>query len=359
MKNTPTVKVSDLLALVQRDYREKEKRSVYTLNLYINNQLLPFFGDRSAAFLQEKQIDEYKDKRLAEGASKVTISRELQILKRAFNLGLRRRLIKSKPEIELFPEPPPREGHYEYEDFLKFQEVARAIGARKNYDGEVIADIVYFAYFSGWRLNECLGLHRNWVKVRERIILLPAAKHKNKRPKVLPLSDKLWEMISMRYLNASPDGFLFHRNGKRIKCIRRLCKTICGVAELSQAHFFHNLRRSFRTNIGQIGVDDQTGMKLMGHTTMSVYNNYNQITVTRMREALERTEKFLETSTEEKQGDRSERKALDSLEVADAEAEVEAPKDASLDLTEHQASSGNLSKFLRKLSTLRLTFRKD
>lgn len=303
MKNTQPVKVSDLFALVQRDYRDKEKRSLYNVNLYINNQLLPYFGEKSAAYMLEKNIDDYKDKRLAEGASKVTVNRELAVLKRGFSLGLKRRLIKSVPFIELFPEPEPREGHYEYEEFLKFYEVAKAIGARKNFDGLVVADIVHFAYFSGWRLSECLGLHKDWIKVKERIVILPAKKHKNKRPKVLPLDGEMWDMVQQRLVNASPDGLLFHRNGRRIKSIRRLCRSVCDAIQIDPSHFFHNLRRSFRTNLGRAGVDDQTGMKLMGHRTMSVYNNYNQIDLVRQRDALQRMQNTLDASMEKNQVD--------------------------------------------------------
>jgi integrase len=245
----------------------------------------PFFGDRVANAVLESHIDEYKDKRLAEGASKVTISRELQVLKRAFNLGLQRRLIKSKPHIELFPEPPPREGHYEYSDFIKFQYVARPIDAHKNFDGVVVADIVLFGYFSGWRLNECLGLHKDWIRLQERVAVLPPSKHKNKRAKILPLEGKLWSLVEQRYANASPEGLLFHRNGRRIKSIRRLCLSICEIAQIDSAHFFHNLRRSFRTNIGLAGVGEDVGIKLMGHTTKSVYDNYNQVITERLRDA--------------------------------------------------------------------------
>jgi integrase len=185
MKNGSSVKVADLLALVQRDYRDKKKRSLYTVNLYINNQLVPYFGDRVANFVLESHIDEYKDQRKEEKASEVTINRELAVLKRAFNLGKRRRLIKNMPYIELYPEPEPREGHYEYEEFIKFQETARAICARKNFDGVVVADVVMFAYFSGWRLNECLRLNKDWIKVKERIVVLPASKHRNRKLKTL------------------------------------------------------------------------------------------------------------------------------------------------------------------------------
>jgi integrase len=349
MKNTQAIKVGDLLALVQRDYRDKEKRSLYGVNLYINNQLLPYFGEKSAAYLLEKNIDDYKDKRLAEGASKVTLNRELAVLKRGFSLGLKRRLLKSTPFIELFPEPEPREGHYEYEDFLKFIEVAKAVRPNKNFDGPVVADIVYFAYFSGWRLSECLGLHKDWIKVKERIAILPAKKHKNKRPKVLPLDGEMADMIFRRLACASPDGYLFHRNGRQIKSIRRICLTICNAVGLDSAHFFHNLRRSFRTNLGRTGTDDQTGMKLMGHRTLSVYNNYNQIDLARQREALQRMQNTLDASTEKTQASSGPcNSSSEQIELAERVG-FEPTNPVKDYLISSQVRGGKLAKYLRKL----------
>src|SRR5262245_39522979 len=127
----------------------------------------PFFGDRVANAVLETHIDKYKDERLAAGASKVTINRELAVLKRAFTLGSRRRLVRTTPYIELFPEPPPREGHYEQEELVRFLDAANAVKAEKNFDGRVVADIVMFAYFSGWRLKES-AYHCTRIGLRRR-----------------------------------------------------------------------------------------------------------------------------------------------------------------------------------------------
>src|SRR5215467_10650090 len=92
--------------------------------------------------------------------------------------------------------------------------------------------------------------HKHWIKTKEQIAVLPGKNHKNKKPKVFPLDGKMWEMIRTRLENPSAEGLLFHRNGRRIKSIRRLCKTLCAQAQIDETHFFHNLRRSCRTNLG-------------------------------------------------------------------------------------------------------------
>jgi hypothetical protein len=53
MKNTPSVKASDLLALVQRDYREKEKRSLYNVNLYIESVIAVLWRSKRGVSLRE------------------------------------------------------------------------------------------------------------------------------------------------------------------------------------------------------------------------------------------------------------------------------------------------------------------
>ena len=294
-------RVADLLRLVQRDYADTGKRSGYTVNLYINNQLLPHLGARVANHVRKGHIEEYKTARKKDGASEVTINRELAVLKRAFSLGIEEELIERKPFIKMYPEPEPREGHYEHDEFMRFQDACRQLGAHQNYDGEMTADIVMFGYYSGWRLRECLQLHKDWVRVQDKIVVLPKAKHKNKSPKIYPLEGKVWTMIEKRLEHASPDGMLFHRNGKPVKSIRRICATVCDIVKIDADHFFHNLRRSCTTNLNRAGVDKETGKKITGHKTDSVYNNYNQHTVESLRVAVRKVEEYLEITTIEKQ----------------------------------------------------------
>src|ERR1043165_5195699 len=143
---TQGVKIMDLLKLVQNHYEVNKLRTKYTVDLYIKNQLGPKLGERIANHVRKSHIEDYKLKRKHDGASEVTINRELQVLSKAFSLGLEDELIERKPPIKLFPEPEPREGHYEPEEYARWQAACRQLT-----NGEVIADIVMFAYYSGWR----------------------------------------------------------------------------------------------------------------------------------------------------------------------------------------------------------------
>jgi integrase len=204
-------------------------------------------------------------------------------------------------DATLRAEPDPREGFYEPEEFIKFQQVARSIPRCKNFDGEVVADIVLFSYYSDWRLTECLRLHKDWIKVHEKIAVLPKSRSKNKKPRIFPLEGVVWEMVESRLSNANGDGLLFHRNGKAVRSIRKLCKTVCEIAEINSQYFFHNLRRSATTNLNRSGVDKETGKKITGHVTDAMYNQYNQASLNQLRGAMQKVQSYVDLSIQNQQ----------------------------------------------------------
>lgn len=297
---TKGARVIDILKLVSQHYEVNQLRSAYTVSLYIKNRLIPMLGDRVANHLRKSHIEDYKQARKKQGASEVTINRELQVLSKAFTLALEDELIERKPPIKLFPEPEPREGHYEPEEFARWQDACRQLHGN-NHDGELVADIVMFAYYSGWRLNECLRLNAEWIRLKDKIAVLPKWASKNKRIKIYPLEGKVLAMIESRLAHANHDGVLFHRKGKPVKSIHRLCDTACDLVGVSKAHFFHNLRRSATTNLSRAGVDNETGKRITGHRTDSIYHAYNQHTVDSLREAVIKAEKYVEMTTEKAQ----------------------------------------------------------
>jgi integrase len=293
---TKGVRVADLLQLVTKHYEINKLRTKTTVDAYIKNQLMPKMGEKIANHVRKSHVEDYKLKRKAEGASDCTVNRELQVLSKAFSLGLEDEIIERKPPIKLYPEPEPREGHYEPEEYAKWQDACRQLT-----NGEVIADIIMFAYHSGWRRGECLNLHRDWIRLRDKLAVLPKQFSKNKRIRVYPLEGKVLAMIEKRLANCNHEGLLFHRNGKAVKDMTAICKKVCDIIGVDSKHFFHNLRRSATTNLNRAGVDKETGKKITGHRTDSIYNNYNQVTLDAVRLAVKRAEEYVEMTAGEKQ----------------------------------------------------------
>ena len=107
-------------------------------------------------------IRKYTDKRLESGRANATINRELAALKRMLSLAKQGGRIATVPHIPMLKEAPPREGFLEYGDFLRVLEHLPAWAK----------PICEFAYRTGWRQGEILGLAWDRVNLDQKTIRL-------------------------------------------------------------------------------------------------------------------------------------------------------------------------------------------
>jgi len=82
------------------------------------------------------------------GASNGTINRELSVIKKAFNLGIQKRIISDRPNISLLEENNVRKGFFEREQYESI---------RKHLP-DWVKPVTDFAYITGWRKSEILSL---------------------------------------------------------------------------------------------------------------------------------------------------------------------------------------------------------
>jgi integrase len=67
--------------------------------------------------------------------------------------------------------------------------------------------------------------------------------------------------------------WLFHRDGKPIKSLRRAWRTACKRAGLPD-RIPHDFRRTAVRNLERAGVPRSAAMKMVGHKTQSIYARY-------------------------------------------------------------------------------------
>lgn len=285
-------KVGELLDLLLQHYRANKLRSLYEVELIVKNQLRPHFGERAANLLRKSHIEDYKEERQAAGAANGTINRELARLKKAFNLGIEEEVIERKPVIRMLEEADPRTGSWTYEEFRRFEAAARRRGRGKNWDGDIVADIYMFSFFSGWRLEEAKSLNSKMVDADLKIAVLPGSKHKNKRAKIYPLEGEVWTMVERRLKYPAADGSLFHRAGRPVRVIRKMASTICRDEKIEKS--FHDLRRSATSNLNRAGVIKETGKRITGHQNDALYHQYNQVELDELRDAVKKVYSHLE-----------------------------------------------------------------
>ena len=166
-----------------------------------------------------------------------------------------------------------------------------------------LADAAEFAGLTGWRKGQIAKLEWTHVDRTNRLLVVPGALTKNRKPQTLPLAGRLWEVIERRWLRREVKRrkrpvflapLVFHRgDGKPLGDIRNARATACEQAEVPGL-LFHDLRRSGVRNLIRAGVDPHVVMKISGHRTPSMLQQrYNVIDTRDQLAAFEQLEKHL------------------------------------------------------------------
>jgi integrase len=294
-----------LLGLVETDYTINGRRSLKRVK-ELAVHLKEYFGAQSkVAEITEVKIDFYVQHRLGEKAARATVNRELATLRRAFRLGQRKKLVASIPHLTLLDERDNvRQGFFEPSQMLVLLEALP----------RELRDVTEFGCLSGCRLGEILSLQWADVDREGRAIRLRPANTKTKAARVIPLEGQLAALIEERWVvrhgtdAAGQDRiipYVFHRRGKPIKDFRGAWTKACEAAKVP-GRLFHDLRRSAVRNMVRAGVDPLIAMRISGHKTRSVFDRYNIVSETDLRDALRRTDTYRNAATAATQAGRSE-----------------------------------------------------
>jgi len=204
--------------------------------------------------------------RREQGAEAATINRETSALSRMFQLAIRRGQLERMP---VFPkrldENPPRDGFFEHTEYLKVRAHLPAS----------YRDVLDFAYYSGWRRNEILGLVWSEVDLAGGVIRLPPLRSKTKTGRVLPVSQPLREVLQRRQRRRrAGDPLVFHRDGVPVRQWRTALRDACRKARVPH-RLLHDCRRTAARNLIRAGVPERVAMLLTGHKTRAVFDRYN------------------------------------------------------------------------------------
>jgi integrase len=153
-----------------------------------------------------------------------------------------------------------------------------------------------FAYKTGWRKSEILGLTWDRVDVEDRTVRLEVGETKNGEAGTVYLDEELLKLLKLQLLRRHGCRYVFHRNGRRIKDIRGAWKKACEDAGL-KGKLFHDLKRTGVRNIVKAGIQEQVAMKISGHKTRAVFDRYNIVSPNDLMQAAEKMGKFFETTT--------------------------------------------------------------
>jgi len=274
-RSAERVTVAELLDDLKLDF-EINGKSVDWLR-YVDGHLRPFFGHMRASAVTTTHIQQYMAKRRAEGIANSTINRELGRLHRAFTLGAE----CTPPKVNRVPKIPKLEENNIRKGFFERSEFTRL----RNELPSHLRPLVTFAFETGCRKGEILGLRWNQVDLIERIIRLEPGETKNDEGRTIPImSDEMFLMlVEQKKLKdekwpASP--WVFSRDGQQIKDFRGAWEEASKRAGLVHPNgkpkrLFHDFRRTGVRNMIRAGVPERVAMAISGHKTRSMLDRYN------------------------------------------------------------------------------------
>jgi integrase len=162
----------------------------------------------------------------------------------------------------------------------------------KNALPEYLKSVLTFAYFSGWRRSEILGLKWSQVNTKDGIVRLEPGETKNDEGRTLYMESELCEL--MRGLKRSREigcPYVFNLNGLKAGDFRKSWNTACQKIG-RPGLLFHDLRRSAIRNMVRAGVPERVAMTISGHKTRSVFDRYNIVSQDDLKDAAKKRQKF-------------------------------------------------------------------
>lgn len=291
------VTIDDLAQLVFADHELKDRKDRKEPRQRYEKHIAKRWGKRKADKLTTADIRTYVKQRRFEGAANATINRELEIVRRGFNLGKREEppLVYDVPHIEKLPEKNARQGFIEQHQYERLLE---------KLPPELKALFVC-SYHVGTRKGELRKTRWDWIDWDGNMIHVPGAVTKNSAPRTLPIYGDM-----MRWLEDQrekcPEGnpYVFFgrwpKDGKRriggeskfaVSPALHGWEEACKAADLDGLTL-HDLRRSAVRNMKRAGVVDSVAMKITGHKTRSMYDRYDIVDETDLIDAGEKLAEY-------------------------------------------------------------------
>jgi integrase len=222
-----------------------------------------------------RQIIDYMQKRVDEGAAASTVNKEKAALSWVFQGLLERR-------------------HLEVNPTRLVKNLSEKLGQRQAYIGAAdfrsilenmpprFRAVVQTAYFTGMRRGEIRKLKRHQVRLAQRMIILGPADTKEGNWKRVPIHEKLIpvleEVMKVRVIGRD-EVFLVDGVPLAKGTGRRAWEHAVEAVGLDPAPHFHDLRHTWKTNALGSGIDPEIREAILGHwfKAKSVTERYGRI----------------------------------------------------------------------------------
>jgi integrase len=262
-------------------------------------------GAEIAAGLTEKRMQDYRRKRLAEGAGPRSIDMELAVLSRAFGIKW----------SAWWPKLKPLDKGSKVGQVISHADEPRILERAAESHSPYLYVYLAIAFSTGMRAGEIRKLRWNRFLLGgshdESYVRVGESKTAAGEDRVIPMDEQLWAALSRHqswYLEnlgaARPEWYLFPSFGKArkpadpsrpattVKTAWQRLKKSLGID-----YRLHDTRHSVATALAVAGVPEAKRRYLMGHVAENVIKRYTHLQAEDCREDLERALKLRRSSS--------------------------------------------------------------
>ncbi len=143
--------------------------------------------------------------------------------------------------------------------------------------GATTRDFLRLLLLTGQRRDEVRSMRWAEVDLGQALWTIPGSHYKTGVPHVVPLSEPALEILRARWSEGAA-GFVLAANGQNkpfngaASAMRRLRAKLTGKGDYT----LHDLRRTLRTGLSRLGVDDMTAELVIGHMPQGMRKVYDQ-----------------------------------------------------------------------------------
>jgi integrase len=251
---------------------------------YAISALVEFWGDNFASDVTESSCRAYWARR---GKAPGTIRRELGILRAALRHAEHHGRLTRAPHVWLPPKPPGKDRWLTRSEMAALLRAARQSNKARLH----LPLFILIALYTGARKGAILSLR--WPQVdleRGRIDFnAPGRAQTIKRRPVIPIPRRLMTFLRLARQRSGPMGYVVHRDGRRIRDIKKSFGAACERAGLV-AVTPHTLRHTAGTWMAQRGVPLWDIAGYLGHSherTSALYSHHSPDFLERARQAFD------------------------------------------------------------------------
>lgn len=281
-KDVPTF--GDFVAERYLPYANARKRSAWMDESVLRNHILPTFGSFRMNRITRSDVVAFHHAVKEKGYAAGTCNRMLVLMKFIYNCAIRWDILPADGNPCVGVEP--FEDNGARERYLTQEEVQRLFDELDAYRNVQVGQVIRLLLYTGARKRELLDARWDEIDFSRRMLTVPAARSKSKKPRHIPLSDAAVELLQSLPRQDDIPWVFFNPKTKKplvsMFCSWDTIRKRTGIPELR----LHDLRHSYASFLVNAGRSLYEVQKLLGHYDPKVTMRYAHLSPQSMLDAV-------------------------------------------------------------------------